>query len=138
MPKVLIVDDSAILRRALRGILDLHPGWECCGEADTGEAAIVAAAELKPDAVVMDVSMPGMGGVKATEAIHSSYPSVKIVILSWYKSGELLHAVLSAGATGYILKSDAERQLIAALNAVVNNQTYTTDAIAPAGAPDPA
>jgi DNA-binding NarL/FixJ family response regulator len=137
MPKVLIVDDSAIMRRVLREILQLCPEWECCGEAESGEAAIDAVDELNPDVVIMDVSMPGMGGVKATEAIHSSHLSVKIVILSLYKSSELMRAVFSAGATGYVLKSEAEQKLVEALNAVINNQTYTTDALNESGDPDP-
>jgi YesN/AraC family two-component response regulator len=64
MPKVLIVDDHATLRRGLRALLETHPGWDCCADADSGEEAIRAAAEFKPDVIIMDVSMPGMGGVK--------------------------------------------------------------------------
>jgi YesN/AraC family two-component response regulator len=65
MPKVLIVDDHATLRRGLRALLETHPGRKCCAEADSGEEAIRAAAEFKPDVIIMDVSMPRMGGVKA-------------------------------------------------------------------------
>jgi LuxR family maltose regulon positive regulatory protein len=131
MGRVLIVDDHAFLRRGLRGILSTHPDWECCGEADTGESAVHLAGELHPDIVIMDVSMPGMGGVKATEAIRHAFPNVKVVLLTLHKSVELLRAGLLAGASGYILKSDAEDQLIAALEAANQDKIYVTRAISP-------
>lgn len=126
MPKVLIVDDHAILRRGLRGILAMHTGWECCGEADSGESAIEVASSFKPDVVIMDVSMPGMGGIKATKALHEKFPRVKVVLLTLHKSTELARAGLQAGASGYVLKSDGEEQLIAALEAAKRDQIYVT------------
>jgi DNA-binding NarL/FixJ family response regulator len=131
MPKVLIVDDHVILRRGLRGILDTHPGWECCGEADSGEAAIDCTGELDPDIVIMDVSMPGLGGIKATQILHRKCPHVKILLLTLHKSTELLRAGLSAGASGYVLKSDGEEQLVAALEAVMRDEIYVTTGISP-------
>lgn len=131
MPKVLIVDDHATLRRGLRVLLETHPGWECCAEADSGEEAIRAAAEFKPDVIIMDVSMPGIGGVKATEIIHESFPAIRILLLTLHKSTELLRAGLSAGAVGYVLKSDGEDELIGALETATRGEVYVTRAISP-------
>lgn len=126
MHKVLIVDDSALIRHKLRDIVAADPDWRCCGEADSGETAIVAAADSKPHAILMDVSMPGMGGVKASEIIHAAHPSIKILILTLHESSELMQAALSAGAMGYIVKSDADEHLIAALNTVRSKRKYVS------------
>lgn len=129
MPKVLIVDDHATLRRGLRALLETHPGWECCAEADSGEEGVRAAAEFKPDVIIMDVSMPGMGGVKATKIIHESFPAIRTLLLTLHKSTELLRAGLAAGAVGYVLKSDGEDELIGALEAADRGEIYVTRAI---------
>jgi len=131
MPRVLIVDDHATLRRGLRGLLGTHPGWECCAEADSGEEAIRAAAEFKPDVIFMDVSMPGMGGLKATKIIHETFPAIRILLLTLHKSTELLRAGLSAGAIAYVLKSDGEDELIEALETAGRGEIYVTRAISP-------
>ena len=129
MPRVLIVDDHATLRRGLRALLETHAGWQCCAEADSGEEAIRAATDFKPDVIIMDVSMPGMGGVKATKIIHESFPAIRILLLTLHKSTELLRAGLAAGAIGYVLKSDGEDELIGALERVNRGETYVTRAI---------
>lgn len=131
MPRVLIVDDHATLRRGLRALLETHSGWQCCAEADSGEEAIRAAAECKPDVIIMDVSMPGIGGIKATRLIHDSFPSIRILLLTLHKSTELLRAGLAAGAVGYVLKSDGEDELMGALHAANRGQLYVTPAISP-------
>ena len=127
MPKVLIVDDSAFVRHRLRVIVEEDRDWECCGEADSGETAIVAAADSKPDAIVIDVSMPGMGGLKATEIIHHACPSIKIIVLTVHLSGELMRAAFSMGAVGYVMKSDADHVLITALNTVLSGREYVPE-----------
>lgn len=131
MPKVLIVDDHAILRRGLRGMLRSHPGWDSCGEADSGEAAIESVPESNPDVVIMDVSMAGIGGIAATGILHKKFPHVKVVLLTLHRSAELLRAGLLAGAMGYVLKSDMEDELIAALDAVMHDRIYVTTALSP-------
>ena len=131
MPKVLIVDDHATLRRGLRALLGTHPGWECCAEADSGEEAIRVAAEFKPDVIIMDVSMPGIGGLRATKVIHEASPTIRILLLTLHKSTELLRAGLLAGAVAYVLKSDGEDELIDALETVIRGGTYVTRAISP-------
>lgn len=129
MPKVLIVDDHATLRRGLRALLETHPGWECCAEADSGEEAIRAAAECKPDVIIMDVSMPGMGGLRATKIIHESFPPIRILLFTLHKSFELLRAGLLAGAVAYVLKSDGEEELMGALERANRGEIYVTHAI---------
>lgn len=131
MPKVLIVDDHATLRRGLRGLLAAHPGWECCAEADSGEEAVRSAGEFRPDVIIMDVSMPGMGGLGATKIIHETFPAIRILLLTLHKSTELLRAGFSAGATAYVLKSDGEDELIGALETVNRGEIYVTRAISP-------
>lgn len=128
---MLIVDDHATLRRGLRALLGTHPGWICCAEAGSGEEAIRLAAELKPDVILMDVSMPGVGGIKATKTIHEASPTIGILLLTLHESTELLRAGLSAGAVAYVLKSDGEDELINALETVIRGGTYVTHSISP-------
>jgi two-component system, NarL family, response regulator NreC len=132
VPKVLIVDDHATLRRGLRALLGTHPRWGCCAEADSGEEAIRLAGEFKPDVILMDVSMPGMGGIRATKTIHEASPTIRILLLTLHKSTELLRAGLSAGAVAYVLKSDGEDELIDAMETVIRGGIYVTRAINPA------
>jgi CheY-like chemotaxis protein len=122
MPRVLIVDDSDIFRRSLRAILESHHGCEVCGEADIGEDAARLAQELRPDAIVIDISLPGINGIEATRAIRSKLPDAKIVVMSLHKSKELVKAVKTAGASGYVLKSSADSDLVDAINAVVREE----------------
>jgi DNA-binding NarL/FixJ family response regulator len=112
-------------------LLETHPGWECCGEADSGEEAIRRVVEFKPDLIIMDVSMPGMGGVQATNIIHEKFPAIGILLLTLHKSTELLRAAFSAGASAYVLKSDAEVELINALETASRGEIYVTHAIPP-------
>lgn len=120
MPRVLIVDDSDIFRRSLRSILESHDGCEVCGEADNGEDATRLAQELLPDAIVIDISLPGINGIEATRAVRSKLPDAKIVVMSLHQSRELVKVVKSAGANGYVLKSSADRDLVDAINAVAS------------------
>jgi DNA-binding NarL/FixJ family response regulator len=118
MPRVMIVDDHAFIRRGVQGILKDYPQWELCGEADNGNDAVRLARELQPDAIVMDVSMPGLNGVEATRAIRKENNGVKIVLLTLHESQELVRSAFRAGVDGYLLKTDAEQDLMHALEAV--------------------
>ncbi|MGC1620594.1 MAG: response regulator transcription factor [Candidatus Acidiferrum sp.] len=124
MPKVLIVDDHAFIRRGVQSILHPFPEWEFCGEADNGKDAIRMADELKPEVIIMDVSMPGLNGIEATRAIRKAQPGVKIVLLTLHESAELLRSGFRAGARGYLLKTDAEQELMKALTAVIREGAY--------------
>ena len=101
------------------------------GEADSGETAVRAASEFLPDIILMDVSMPGMGGLEATKVVHAKLSRVKVLLLTLHKSTELLRAGLLAGANGYVLKSDSEDELIEALETVSRGGIYVTKAISP-------
>jgi DNA-binding NarL/FixJ family response regulator len=124
MPRVLIVDDHAFIRRGVQTILHSFPEWEFCGEAENGKEAIRLADELKPEVIIMDVSMPGLNGIEATRAIRKAQPDVKIVLLTLHESAELLRSAFRAGARGYLLKTDAEQELVKALTVVVGEGSY--------------
>ena len=129
MPRVLIVDDHAFIRRGVQTILHPFPEWEFCGEADNGKDAIRMADELKPEVIIMDVSMPGLNGIEATRAIRKAQPGVKIVLLTLHESTELVRNAFRAGASGYLLKTDAEQELVKALTAVVGEGSYISPKI---------
>jgi LuxR family transcriptional regulator, maltose regulon positive regulatory protein len=129
MPRVLIVDDHAVIRRGVQGILSTYPEWDLCGEADNGQDAIRLAGELAPEVVIMDVSMPGMNGLEATRIIHDLLPETKVLLLTLHSSSEFVRSAFRAGARGYVLKSDAENELVRALNVVIGEGTYVSPAI---------
>jgi two-component system, NarL family, response regulator NreC len=130
MPRVLIVDDHTFIRRGIQSILDSSPGWDYCGEAENGIAAIRMAAELKPDIIVMDVSMPGLNGLEATRVIHEAQPEIKIVLVTLHDSVEILRSGFQAGAQGYLLKSEAEQELLRALRSITDgNNVYVSPKI---------
>ena len=132
VPKVLIVDDHAFIRRGVQGILQAHPEWQLCGEADNGKDAVRMARELNPEAIVMDVSMPGLNGVEATRAIRKTNANVKILLLTLHESSELVRTAFQAGINGYLLKTDAEQELVQALNVVIAQGMYVSPRIDPA------
>jgi DNA-binding NarL/FixJ family response regulator len=131
MPRVLVVDDHAVIRRGVQGILSTYPEWDLCGEADNGQDAIRLAGELAPEVVIMDVSMPGMNGLEATRIIHDVLPETKVLLLTLHSSSEFVRSAFRAGARGYVLKSDAENELVRALNVVIGEGTYVSPAIDP-------
>lgn len=129
MPRVLIVDDHAFIRRGIQTILNPFPEWEPCGEADNGNDAIRLARELKPEIIIMDVSMPGLNGIDATRVIRRAHPDVKIVLLTLHESADLVRMAFRAGARGYLLKTDAEQELVRALMVVIGEGAYISPKI---------
>jgi DNA-binding NarL/FixJ family response regulator len=129
MPRVLIVDDHTFIRRGIQSILDSSPGWQFCGEAENGIEAIRLASELKPDIIIMDVSMPGLNGLEATRVIHEAHPSIKILLLTLHESTEVLRSAFRAGAKGYLLKSEAEHELLRALVALSGEKLYVSPSV---------
>jgi len=129
MPKVIVVDDHAVIRRGVQGILNAFPEWELCGEAENGQEGVKLAETLKPEIVIMDVSMPGLNGLEATRIIHNILPDTKILLLTLHSSTELVRSAFRAGARGYVLKSDAEHELVRALNVIAGDGTYVSPAI---------
>jgi DNA-binding NarL/FixJ family response regulator len=129
MPRVLVVDDHAVIRRGVQGILSTYPEWDLGGEADNGQDAIRLVGELAPEVVIMDVSMPGMNGPEATRIILDVLPETKVLLLTLHSSSEFVRSAFRAGARGYVLKSDAENELVRALNVVIGEGTYVSPAI---------
>ena len=129
MPKVLIVDDHAFVRRGVQSILESLPEWELCGQASDGLEAVHLVEELNPDVVLMDVSMPVMDGIQATRAVRATNSRTKIVLLTLHESVEVLRSGFRAGANGYLLKADAEEELLKALRVVIGNGSYISPKI---------
>jgi DNA-binding NarL/FixJ family response regulator len=124
--RVLIADDHEVVRRGLRGLIESHPGWRICGEATTGREAVEKSKELKPDVVVMDITMPELNGLDATRQILKAVPRTQVLILTIHASEQLVHDVVAAGARGYVLKSDAGRDLVAAIEALAHRKPFFT------------
>lgn len=124
--RILVADDHDIIRRGLRQLLMAKPGWEIVGEAKTGREAVIAAEQLKPDVIVMDISMPDLNGLEAARQLQKAAPQIGILILTMYFTDQLVREVIDCGARGYILKSDADKELINAVEALANHRTYFT------------
>jgi DNA-binding NarL/FixJ family response regulator len=129
VPRVLIADDHALIRRGVQAILCAFPEWQLCGEADNGNDAVRLACELKPDLVLMDVSMPGLNGIEAARRIRAAQPEVKIVFLTLHDSAELAREAFRAGARGFLLKTDADQELVRALRVVTEQGIYVSPKI---------
>jgi len=129
MPRVIVVDDHAVIRRGVQGILQASPEWELCGEAENGQEAIKLAESVKPEIIIMDVSMPGLNGLEATRIIHNILPDTKVLLLTLHSSSELVRSAFRAGARGYVLKSDAEHELVRALSVLAGDGTYVSPSV---------
>ena len=116
--RVVIVDDHPIVRRGLRSLLDTLDGVDVVGEADSGEAAISATAQQNPDVVLMDLNMPGIGGIEATRRIVARHPETAVLVLTMFDDDETVVTALSAGARGYLLKGADQDEIGRALQAV--------------------
>jgi two-component system, NarL family, response regulator NreC len=132
MPRVMIVDDHAFIRRGVETLLQPFPEWEFCGEASNGTDAVRLVEQLHPEVVLMDVTMPGMNGIEATRFIRHAHPEVKIILLTLHESPEVLRSGFRAGANGYLLKADAEEELLKALRIVIGDGSYISPKIEPA------
>ena len=127
--RVLIADDHQLMRRGVRAAVELMPGWEVCGEASTGREAVELAMKLRPEIVVMDVTMPDLNGLDATRQIKKAFPETEIVMFTGHETEELVHQVFEAGARSYILKTDGREMLEAALRALAAHKPYFTTEI---------
>lgn len=124
--RILIADDHEIVRRGLRSLLSARPGWAICAEAASGREAVALATQHYPDIVVMDISMPGLNGLEATRRIRKILPKAEILILSLHYSDQLVREVLDCGARGYLLKSDATKDLLKAIEALAMRRSFFT------------
>lgn len=133
--RILIADDHEIIRQGLRNLLSADKAWEICGEAVDGRDAIEKARHLKPDVVLMDISMPHMDGLQATRAIRQSAPEIEILILSQHDSKEMILQAFKAGAKGYVVKSAISNDLVNALETVSRHEIFSADSTPGAARP---
>ena len=124
--KIVIADDHDVVRRGLKSLLQDVPGWEVCAEANNGRVALEKIRQHKPNVVVMDVTMPELNGLEATRQVRKHYPDTEVLVLTMHESEQIAQEVLKAGARGYILKSDAGRDLVKAVEAVSKKQAFFT------------
>jgi DNA-binding NarL/FixJ family response regulator len=128
--RVMIVDDHALVREGITALLKFYDDVEVVGEASDGLDAIEKLGKLRPDVVLMDIAMPGLGGLEATVEIKKRSPDVKVVVLSQYDDMEYVNRFLNANVSGYILKKAVGGELIAAIRAVAKGESYLHSAIA--------
>jgi DNA-binding NarL/FixJ family response regulator len=124
MLRILIADDHEIVRKGVRDLVEAHSGWEVCGEAADGEQAMDIALREKPDVAVLDVSLPILNGVAVTRRLRQECPGVKVLLFTVHDDDETVSNGLAAGARGYVLKTDSERHLEAAISALGANNPY--------------
>ncbi len=128
--RILVADDHEIVRRGLISLIKSHPDWEICAEADNGRQAVEKANQTKPDIAILDIGMPVLNGLEATRQILREHPAVRILILTITDTDQAVQAVLDAGARGFLLKSDAARDLVTAVEALAHNKTFFTARVA--------
>jgi DNA-binding NarL/FixJ family response regulator len=128
--RILIADDHEVARKGIRFLLENHVGWEVCGEAADGREAVACARELKPDVFLLDIGMPNLNGLDAARQILAMMPDARILILTVHDSEQVIREVLAAGARGFLLKSDAGRDLVAAVEALQYRRTFFTSKVA--------
>ena len=122
--RILLVDDHAVLRAGLEALLGLEPDLDVVGKASTGEEAIERVSAVRPDVVVMDLGMPGMGGLEATRQIAASSTGARVLVLTSHAEEEYLLPVLEAGGSGYVKKTSADEDLISAIRIVARGEVF--------------
>ena len=122
--RILLADDHSVMRTGLRALLERQPGLEVVGESENGRETIKLADSLKPDIVIMDVGMPGLNGIEATQAIVNEHPATAVVILSMHADESYVMRALKAGARSYLLKDSAPADLMRAIHAISQNKSF--------------
>jgi DNA-binding NarL/FixJ family response regulator len=123
--RILVVDDHPIVRQGLKTLLEGHSGWQVIGEASDGAEALEKARELNPDVMVLDVTMPRMNGLEACRLLRRQFPDLEILFVTQHDSPQMMREALEAGARGYVVKSNAARDLLAAVEAVSQHRVFT-------------
>ena len=127
--RIVVVDDHAVVRRGVRALIESRAGWEVVAEAATGREALDAVKRLRPEIVVMDLILPELNGLEATRQIVRESPHTEVLVLTMHHSEELARQLLKAGARGYVLKSDADQNLIAAIDALRQHKPFLTSGV---------
>jgi DNA-binding NarL/FixJ family response regulator len=127
--RIIVVDDHGVVRRGVRALLETQPGWEVAAEGTTGREAVELVRQLHPDVVVMDLSLPELNGLDATRQILKESPRTEVLVLTMHHSEQLAREVLQAGARGYVLKSDADQSLIAAVDSLRQHKPFLSSAV---------
>jgi DNA-binding NarL/FixJ family response regulator len=127
--RIVVVDDHGVVRRGVRALLESHPGWQVVGEGSTGREAVELVRTVRPHVVVLDLSMPDMNGLEATRQIVAESPQTEVLVLTMHHSEQLARDVLQAGARGYLLKSDADQSLIAAVDNLRLHKPFLTSTV---------
>ena len=128
--RILIADDHEVVRQGMRTLLAAQPGWQVCAEAATGREAVTKAKLLHPAVAVLDISMPDLNGLEATRQILHESPTTEVLILTVHEAEQLVREILDAGAKGYVLKSDAGRELVNAVAALSQHKPYFSSSVA--------
>lgn len=127
--RVMLVDDHMVVRRGVRALIESVSGWQVCAEASDGHEALMVAAEVRPDIIVMDLSMPKVGGIDATIQLRKMLPGVEVLILTMHEGDQLVGQALRAGARGYLVKSESEDKLIEAIEALAHHHPYFSPSV---------
>jgi DNA-binding NarL/FixJ family response regulator len=123
--RILVVDDHPVVRQGLKTLLEGHSGWEVIGEASDGAEAIEKAKHLNPDVMVLDVTMPRMNGLEACRQLRRQSPGLEILFVTQHDSPQMMREALEAGGRGYVVKSNAARDLLAGVEAVSQHRVFT-------------
>ena len=127
--RILLADDHKVVRQGTRALLSTIPEWEIVGEADNGRDAVALTAELKPDIVILDITMPELNGLDAARQIKRKFPEIEILIFTAQETEKLVHDVFDSGARSYIMKTDAADHLIDAIKALSEHKHFFTSRI---------
>lgn len=128
--RIILADDHVIMREGLRALIEKQPGMEVIAEAENGRTTVELSRELKPDVVIMDIAMPDLNGIEATRQVVAESPGVKVIALSMHSDRKFVREMLSAGASGYMLKDSAFEELGKAISTVNDNRTYLSPGVA--------
>ena len=136
---ILIADDDERLRHGLRDLLEAHPGWHVVGEAVNGREALQKAVQLAPEVVILDISMPELDGIGAARLIREALPEAELLVFSQHDAPDIVARALDVGVRGYVLKSQASRDLVPAIEAVYRHASFLSQeisAVLPSSGPE--
>jgi DNA-binding NarL/FixJ family response regulator len=124
--RILVADDHDVMRLGIRELLGTREGWEICAEARNGREAVAKTEQMKPDIAILDVNMPELNGIEAARRIRKSFPTTEVLVISFDYSDQLIREIVGAGARGFVVKGDSERDLISAVEALSNHRSFFT------------